>query len=116
MGYPINTSDNDIYFVSTNDGEVSYYATVRAGGFGLSDLYTIRQGKFEAPEVDSTATDSLTKKVVEKKNVILSLSVRDESGKLTAAKVQLINTENGSPAAMKKMSDGVYKLPPTGYQ
>ncbi len=41
VGYPINTADNDIYFVGTADGKRGYYASVREDGLGYLDVYTI---------------------------------------------------------------------------
>ncbi|MEK6782462.1 MAG: OmpA family protein [Bacteroidota bacterium] len=41
LGYPINTPDDDIQFVSTKDGKQSYYASVRDDGIGYEDIYII---------------------------------------------------------------------------
>lgn len=41
LGYPINTPDNDIYFVSTKDGKRAYYSSVREDGLGYDDIYAI---------------------------------------------------------------------------
>ncbi len=41
VGYPINTPDNDIFFVSTKDGKRGYYASVREDGLGYDDIYMI---------------------------------------------------------------------------
>ena len=42
MGYPINTPDHDIYFVTTRDGKNAYYSSVRDDGFGGSDIYILK--------------------------------------------------------------------------
>jgi len=41
LGYPINTPDNDIYFVSTKDGKRAYYSSVREDGLGYDDIFVI---------------------------------------------------------------------------
>ena len=41
LGFPINTPDNDIYFVSTKDGKRGYYASVREDGLGYNDIYMV---------------------------------------------------------------------------
>ncbi len=41
LGYPINTPDDDIYFVSTNDAKRAYYSSVREDGMGYTDIYMI---------------------------------------------------------------------------
>ncbi|MDP2386952.1 MAG: OmpA family protein [Bacteroidota bacterium] len=41
VGYPINTTKNDLYFVLTPSGLKGYFASDRAGGQGKNDLYEI---------------------------------------------------------------------------
>ncbi|TAE68677.1 MAG: hypothetical protein EAZ85_13975 [Bacteroidetes bacterium] len=45
LGYPINTADNDIYFVLTADERTAYYASAKEGGKGEKDIYQIRMPK-----------------------------------------------------------------------
>jgi outer membrane protein OmpA-like peptidoglycan-associated protein len=49
LGYPINTPDDDIQFVSTKDGERSYYASVHDDGLGYEDIYIITVPVDEKP-------------------------------------------------------------------
>ena len=41
LGYPINTPDDDRYFILSTDGNRGYYASGKGGGFGLHDIYTV---------------------------------------------------------------------------
>jgi outer membrane protein OmpA-like peptidoglycan-associated protein len=41
LGYPINTPDEDIYFVSSVDGIRAFYSSVREDGMGYTDIYII---------------------------------------------------------------------------
>jgi len=41
LGYPINTPDDDIYFVASKDGKRAYYSSVREDGMGYTDIYLI---------------------------------------------------------------------------
>ena len=41
IGYPINTPDDDRYFVLSTDGNRGYYASGKEGGFGLHDIYIV---------------------------------------------------------------------------
>ncbi|BDD05944.1 OmpA family protein [Aureibacter tunicatorum] len=41
MGYPINTPDHDIYFVTTKDNKRAYFASEREGGKGYTDIYMV---------------------------------------------------------------------------
>lgn len=52
MGYPINTPDEDIYFVLAANGTRGYYASGKSGGFGLQDIYSVDVSKvMKAPPV-----------------------------------------------------------------
>lgn len=44
LGYPINTPDDDRYYVLSGDGKRGYYASGKAGGQGLHDLYVVEPG------------------------------------------------------------------------
>ncbi|MBA2611866.1 MAG: PD40 domain-containing protein [Bacteroidetes bacterium] len=41
IGYPINTVDDDIYYVLSADGKRGYYASARPGGYGDKDIYVL---------------------------------------------------------------------------
>jgi len=41
IGYPINTTDDDVFFVTTADGKRGYFSSAQSGGFGEKDLYSI---------------------------------------------------------------------------
>lgn len=70
LGYPINTPDDDVYFVASTDGKRAYYSSVKEDGMGYTDIYliTIPEGlKNVEPvvaAVDSSATQVETDPVV----------------------------------------------------
>lgn len=41
LGVPINTPDDDLYFVVTADSKIGYYASAKSGGIGEKDIYKI---------------------------------------------------------------------------
>ncbi len=41
MGYPINSIDNDAFYVISADGKRAYYATIQPGGCGGKDIYMV---------------------------------------------------------------------------
>jgi hypothetical protein len=41
IGFPINTPDDDIYFVVTGNERYAYYSSYRADGKGEKDIYLI---------------------------------------------------------------------------
>jgi len=64
IGYPLNTTNNDAFFMLTPDGKRAYYSSFKAEGFGYADIYlmglpdaeskpvTIVKGIIEACEDD----------------------------------------------------------------
>ncbi len=41
IGYPINTTGDDVFYYPTNDGKRAYFSSFREGGSGEQDLYMI---------------------------------------------------------------------------
>jgi len=41
IGFPVNTTDDDIYYVLSADGKRGYYASGKDGGFGDKDIYVV---------------------------------------------------------------------------
>jgi hypothetical protein len=41
LGYPTNTTDDDIYYVMSADGKRGYYASSKEGGEGMQDIYLV---------------------------------------------------------------------------
>ncbi len=58
LGYPMNTPENDIFYVGSKDGERGYYSSIREDGMGYSDIYIITTPK-GAPAVKETPKKDL---------------------------------------------------------
>lgn len=41
MGYPVNSTDNDVFFVTSADGKRGYYSSTQEKGYGDKDIYKI---------------------------------------------------------------------------
>jgi hypothetical protein len=39
MGYPINTPDDDVFYMTSPDGKRAYFSSVREDGYGEKDIY-----------------------------------------------------------------------------
>ncbi len=44
LGYPLNTTEDERYYVLTASGEFGYFSSDRAGGAGGQDIYTVSPG------------------------------------------------------------------------
>lgn len=50
MRYPINTPDDDVFYVTSPDGKRSYFSSAKEGGYGEKDIYMISiPGAVERP-------------------------------------------------------------------
>lgn len=96
VGYPINTADNDIYFVETADGKRDYYASVRDDGLGYLDVYMI-------------VPKELVKKSESVLPVHLQVKVIDAKANLPLdAKVELLSLSDGKPVEGVTKTKGTY--------
>ncbi len=95
MGYPLNTVDDDVFFVPMADGRRAYYSSAKAGGYGLKDIYLI-----ELPE--STNESSLA---------VLKGFIIGEEGKELPDNIRILitNTKTGEVTEYKpRKRDGGY--------
>lgn len=124
LGYPINTPDNDIYFVSTKDGKRGYYASVRSDGMGYTDIYmvTISDVDADVPLQASKGEDIIESNVpqeqeseveVEEKKQPVTLIVNLEdygTGSPIDAAVRLRRTADNVVVGIKKLATGIYQM------
>jgi outer membrane protein OmpA-like peptidoglycan-associated protein len=84
MGYPINTADDDIFFVIDAEGKFGYFSSERADGYGSQDIYTV---EFIIEEL--------------KRQIVLNARVIDELYKLPLeiAFMNVIDKETGEIVA-----------------
>ncbi|HQQ93620.1 MAG TPA: hypothetical protein PLQ93_03625 [Bacteroidia bacterium] len=95
LGWPINSTDDDIYFVLAADGKTGYYSSGRKGGFGLKDIYMVK------PEFGTPLTPVLLVKG--------TVKAKEEA---VEAYIQLIdlNTNKAVSAAHSNKGTGSYLL------
>jgi hypothetical protein len=41
MGYPINTPDDEVFYITDQTGLFGYYSAIRDGGIGAKDIYKV---------------------------------------------------------------------------
>lgn len=125
IGYPINTPDDDIYFVKSGNSKYGYYASVKDDGMGEKDIYKVmlpenmrtydqlKNKPVPAPKdtvvaaVDIPAVKNTETKL---QPVTLRLRILNESGKAVSANtVTVKGKDDGMVAGIKKMANGVYQ-------
>lgn len=68
LGYPINTPDDDVYFVLSADAKHGYYSSVKNDTQGFTDIYLVNYD-IEKPEITDTLVAETDTLIVEKKKV-----------------------------------------------
>lgn len=107
LGYPINTPDNDNYYVSSSDGQRAYYSSVRDDGFGYDDIYEIT-GKPAEPVVTKTP-EPVEPKKEETFKYVVSVQDADNQSPLTAS-VRLQGAKDNTMVGMVNQGQGVYEF------
>jgi len=95
MGYPINSTDNDLFFVTSADGKRGYYSSYQEDGFGEKDIYRISLENETAKPITLLAAtieihgyDTLSKNtlltIIKKGSNEATLTYRKEDGSFSA--------------------------------
>lgn len=87
LGYPINTPDDDRFFVLAGSGKHGYYSSAKAGGYGGHDIYMITFLGPEKPLILSNE-DNLIASIANpvKEKVTVEASVEIKTSRLTIVK------------------------------
>ncbi len=81
LGYPINTGDDDIFFVTSADGRHGYFSSIKSEGKGETDIYMINFTAFAEDESSVNLT-------------LVKGRVKDaKTGKYIQAKIEIIDNE-----------------------
>lgn len=93
FGYPVNTPDDEVFFVTTADGLRGFYSSDKEGGFGEKDIYMITFPEFEPRDItvlvgkiiNYTKEDISSSKIylinTAKNDTIQALSINGATGK-----------------------------------
>jgi hypothetical protein len=92
LGYPINTTDDDIFFVLSTDGKRGYIAGKRKDSYGSYDIYQVNfKGANQTTEV---LTGRITEEGSDKIPVAAKITVLEEEGR-TVSGIYSNNSKNG---------------------
>lgn len=102
LGYPINTPDNDIFYVTTKDGKRAYYSSVRDDAFGYEDIYLIT-----VPDPDKEPEPEAKRKIPTRYIVRIENAKTD---KIMTARVSLHGAEDNVGLSSTSTKDGIYEF------
>lgn len=121
IGYPINTPDDDIYFVVSASGAHGYFSSVKPKGYGDKDIYQIT---FFEDIPDSLKTDTSLIAEIPKKElktrgltIIKGKTIDGITLEPIEARIEIVDNDKGEIVAtyISNSKTGVYLIPlPSG--
>ncbi len=97
LGWPINTPDDDVFFVTSASGRHGYYAAERPGGLGSKDIYRITFLGPEKPPVLSEESQLLASRLAPVAQTLLSPPVILATAKVTILKGTVTDAATQQP-------------------
>lgn len=115
MGYPINTSDDDIYFVISADGMRGYYASVKGDTEGEKDIYEIYHPTGEnilalKPKEKAKKDSSAVILQTQSKTLLMGVVSDKETQNKLQALVKILDQKQLAEEVNSNSNDGVYKV------
>jgi len=86
LGWPINTPDDDVFFVTSASGRHGYYSSDRPGGLGAKDIYRITFLGPEKPPVLAEEDQLLASRLAPVKQTVLAPAVAVATAQVTILK------------------------------
>ncbi len=112
LGWPVNSPEDELYFVMTADGTTGYFSSVRADGLGEDDLYRADfDADARAEETASAVTSGKPVTTAASNTLLVQGKVTNDAGLSTLdATIDLLSLEDGSLVASFKSdrSSGEY--------
>jgi outer membrane protein OmpA-like peptidoglycan-associated protein len=120
LGYPINTPDDDIFYITSSDGKRAYYSSVREDGLGYTDIFLITTpegmkekealaAKNEPQDPADEDPEPVVRKEVKPLRYLVTI-VDGQSKAPLAAKVSLRGLNDNIIVASTPVQPGVYEF------
>jgi len=86
IGYPVNTTDDDVFFVINANGKRGYYTSMDASSYGLRDLYVITFLGPEKPMILNNEDNLIASAAKPVKETVVAPTVEVKEAQLTLLK------------------------------
>lgn len=86
LGYPVNTPDDDVFFVTSASGKHGYYASFNGNGYGEKDIYMVTFLGFEKPMIMNNEDNLLASLAAPVKETVVAPPVLIKEAQLTILK------------------------------
>jgi outer membrane protein OmpA-like peptidoglycan-associated protein/tetratricopeptide (TPR) repeat protein len=91
LGYPVNTADDDVFFVVSANGRHAYYTSFSANGFGENDIYRITFLGNEKPVILNNEDNLLASVAAPVKETVVAPAMEVKDAQLTILKGTIID-------------------------
>jgi tetratricopeptide (TPR) repeat protein len=107
LGYPINSTKDEIHFVLSASKDMAYISSNREGGLGSVDIYEIDMSKYfqSNKSIPKELADQFT---TSKLSILKGTVVDGESGKPIAAQLTIHNSKTGEVVNVETKENGSY--------
>lgn len=86
LGYPVNTTDDDVFFVISASGKHGYYSSFKESGYGEKDIYMITFLGSEKPVALDNEDNLLANRAAPVKETVTAQTIAITEAKLTILK------------------------------
>ena len=97
LGWPINTPDDDVFFVTSASGRHGYYSSDRPGGLGGKDIYRVTFLGPEKPPVLSEESQLLASRLAPVAQTLLAPPVAVATARVTILKGTVTDAATRQP-------------------
>jgi len=101
IGYPINSTDDDVYFVVSGSGRYAYFTSFREDGYGEKDLYRLTFLGPEKPPLTTTEDNLLASVLEPVKAITLEPKVEVKTSNLAILKGMVRDARTLKPLEAK---------------
>jgi outer membrane protein OmpA-like peptidoglycan-associated protein/Tol biopolymer transport system component len=97
VGYPINTTGDDVFFTISASGLHGYYSSAMPGGYGDQDIYMVTILGAAKPSVDNTEDNLLASLTSPVSETVIEATVEIKSNQLTLLKGTIVDDKTSDP-------------------
>ena len=97
MGVPINTPEDDVFFIVTGNGRYAYMSSDREGSLGMQDIWRITFLGPEKPMLTGTEDNLIASSNVSIQTIVKQETVEVKKVRLTIMKGTITDAETGQP-------------------
>lgn len=107
LGYPINTPNNDIFYITSSDGKRAYYSSVREDGLGYTDIFLVTTPEGMKDMLASTEKDPQPLPVKDNVQAITPKRQTQKVLKPLRYTVRVLDAQTKAPMAVKVKLQGL---------